>query len=135
MADLKRYAAFAIGLLGICGALFGTLGGPGTTGEPNAALALGSGVVGAVSLGWHQHAKDGLENDERYMAINYRAGYVAFWAVFWFLFVFALAGIGEGENGGVNYGLPIEAHAIVMTAFALGLAALMISKTWYKRQF
>lgn len=134
MADLKRYAACAIGLLGICGALFGTLGGPGTTGEPNAALALGSGVGGAVSLGWYQHAKDGLENDERYMAINYRAGYVAFWAMFWFLFVFAMAGISE-KNGDVTYTLPIEAHSLVMTAVALGSVAFVVSKAWYKRQF
>ena len=135
MSTRKRYAAGAIGVAGLLVALVGTLGGPGTAGESNAALALAGGVVGAAALGWYQHAKDDLENDERYMAINYRAGYVAFWAVFWFLFVFAMAGIGEGTNGGVSYGLPIEGHAIAMTAVALGAVALVVSKAWYKRQF
>ncbi|NUC71769.1 hypothetical protein HTZ84_05495 [Haloterrigena sp. SYSU A558-1] len=134
MADSKRYVAFAFGLIGICGTLLGIHGGPGVAQEPNAALALGSGVVGGVSLGWYQHARDGLENDERYMAINYRAGYVAFWAVFWFLFVFAMAGIGEGD-GDATSALPIDAHSIVMTAMALGFASLLVSKAWYRRQF
>ncbi|QSW99080.1 hypothetical protein [Haloterrigena alkaliphila] len=135
MANWKRYAVGAIGLVGLVVAIVATLGGPGVPDEPNVALALGSGVAGASALGWSQHAKDGLETDERYVAINYRAGYVAFWAVFWFLFVFSIAGIGEGDTGGVDYALPIDAHLIVMTAFVLGAATLFVSKAWYTRQF
>lgn len=135
VSKMKLYLAGAIGIIGMIGAIYVTLGGIGTAGPVNPLLALTGAGIGGASYGWYQHISTDRENDEREMAINYRAGYVGFWAVYWFLFPFVLAGVREVPSGGMNYELPIDAYPLVLTAWVLGTVVIFVTRFWYKRQF
>ncbi|WP_152423323.1 hypothetical protein [Haloterrigena salina] len=128
MSKIERYLAHAVGLAGLIVGIFGAS-------EANASLALGGGIVGAAALGWHQHGSANRENDERQMAIHYRAGYVSFWALYWFLFIFAIAGIDVTESGDMSYALPTWGYQVVLTSWILGTVSMAVTRLWYKRQF
>ncbi|NUB92404.1 hypothetical protein HT576_15415 [Haloterrigena sp. SYSU A121-1] len=128
MPSVKRYAVFAVGL-------FGLIVGFVAVSEANALLALSGGLVGATALGWYQHMSADRENDERQMAIHYRAGYVSFWALYWFVTVFAMAGINSSESGDMSYELPMGTYQLVLTAWVLGTVSMIVTRVWYKRQF
>ncbi|WP_126661195.1 hypothetical protein [Haloterrigena salifodinae] len=128
MSAVKRYAAFAVGLFGLIVGIVGVS-------EGNALLALSGGLVGATALGLYQHVSADRENDERQMAIHYRAGYVSFWALYWFVTVFAMAGINSSESGGMSYELPMGTSQLVLTAWVLGTVSMIATRVWYKRQF
>lgn len=131
----KRYASYAVGTIGVVITMFALSKGTGLSHQPEGILIVGSGTVAAAAYGWLQHVKDADEYDERSMHIRYRSGYVAFWTVYMFLFVFTMGGIRTSEDDMVYYEMPVDAYVLVLSAFVLGTAVMVVSRTWYKRKF
>lgn len=123
------YALLAVAVAGIVLAIYAVMQVEPT--DRAAVLTVAGATVGAVAMAISIHLDHGREYDERQLLIRYRAGYIAFFALFWFLLPLAMGAV---DNEAAAHEIPLSADEVVFVAYGFGFLNFAVAFLYYRRR-
>lgn len=128
MSKWKRRGLQLLGLVGILVAMYAVM----QIDDPDqaAVLVVAGATLGGAAMALSIHLDHDEQYDERQLLIRYRAGYLAFFALFWFLLPLTMGAI---DNEEATHRIPMTADEVVFLAYGFGFAVFAAAFLYYRR--
>lgn len=128
MTDWKPRILQAVGLLGLLIATYAVV----QVDDPEraAVLTVAGATIGGAAMALSIHLDHDGTYDERQLFIRYRAGYLAFFALFWFLAPLAMGAV---DNEEAAHEIVLSADEVVFLAYGFGFAVFAVAFLYYRR--